>query len=167
MAELKVQVNPRQLSLVMQKFHNIKHVLLSSRVVGAMMTWSKMVQKAAQKFVPVKSGALRDDINYYLLNRTAKVITTKVTTKPRTSEGRDYAFYLEFGTQPHWVGPVHAAALHWKDPNSGVSRFSKGHRVSGIHARRFMLRAYLSTRKQGEKLLAIAVRAAMGKGGRR
>ena len=41
--------------------------------------------------------------------------------------------YLTEGTEPHWVEPVVAKALHWIDPATGEDRFSMGHEVAGIY----------------------------------
>ena len=45
--------------------------------------------------------------------------------------------WLNGGTSSHWVFPVVAQVLHWKN-EAGEDCFSKGHVVSGIRAAHFM-----------------------------
>lgn len=45
--------------------------------------------------------------------------------------------FVDGGTKAHMVRPKNAKALHWIDPQTGEDRFSKGHRVKGIKARRW------------------------------
>lgn len=46
-----------------------------------------------------------------------------------------YAVYVNDGTQPHWIEPKSAKALHWGGKGGP---FSKGHYVGGITGRHFV-----------------------------
>lgn len=65
---------------------------------------------------------------------------TSIQTRPKAGgmvevfSDVDYAVFLEFGTNAHWIEPVNAQALHWKV--GGEDFFSKGHMVKGIEPRR-------------------------------
>jgi hypothetical protein len=60
----------------------------------------------------------------------------------------EYAIFVDQGTRPHWIEPVHAKALHWEGTGTfyagglyhshGYGGFSKGHIVGGIQARHFV-----------------------------
>jgi hypothetical protein len=90
----------------------------------------------------------------------------KISTRSKdwspTSTDIPYEWFLEYGTEPHWVAPKNAQALSWE--SGGVRYFSRGHEVSGIRATRFMQRAYLVNKVQGEALVIKAVQAEMKKG---
>ena len=49
--------------------------------------------------------------------------------------------FLEVGTTAHWIFPIVASALAWRDEQSGEMRFSKGHIVSGIRGAHFLAHA--------------------------
>lgn len=155
--KVQVKMDIPKLKSTINVLSEIGNVLISPEIVSAMMTWAKMVCDMAKRLVPVKTGALRDDINYFLFRRTMSIVQTKITTKPKDGKGKDHAFFLEFGTQPHWVAPKTKAALSWSE--GGKRYFSKGHMVSGIRATRFMMRSYLATRSKGRQLLASAIRS--------
>lgn len=164
---MEIRFDATKFKSTIKALNEIKGMLVEDLIVQAMMAWAKLVAEAAQRFVPIKSGELRSDINYYLVRHTLSIITTKATTKPKDGKAKPYAFWLEFGTAPHWIAPKDKKVLHWIDPETGEDRFSKGHEVSGIKATRFMMRAYLSTRRQGELLLKEAVNKVMASKRRR
>lgn len=45
--------------------------------------------------------------------------------------------FVDEGTVAHIIKPVRAKVLHWIDPASGEDRFSMGHWVKGIKARKY------------------------------
>lgn len=53
--------------------------------------------------------------------------------------GAPHGGHLEYGTEDHFVKPVHHKALRWEA--EGGYRFSKGHEVSGIRERAFLANA--------------------------
>lgn len=157
--EIEIKLDPKKLKSTMNVLQGIKGILIDDEIVAALMLWAQRTCDAAKMLVPVKTGALRDDINFYLMRRTLQIAQAKITTKPKDGDGRDYAFYLELGTAPHWVAPVTKQALSWEQ--DGKRFFSKGHMVSGIMATRFMMRAYLAARDEGEEMLGIAIARAI------
>lgn len=66
--------------------------------------------------------------------------------------------YVDGGTKSHWVRPKNAKALHWVDPVSGEDRFSKGHVVKGIKARRWTLWASKQFQKDLQKSFDVLMR---------
>ena len=74
--------------------------------------------------------------------------------KDRDGKNIPLDLFFEHGTKDHWIEPKEKKALHWIDTGgtqakaiysqgetssqAGVSRFSKGHYVSGIKARNIM-----------------------------
>jgi hypothetical protein len=63
----------------------------------------------------------------------------------------EHAIFLEFGTDDegtgkHFIPLVSAGALHWVNPMTGQSMFSKGHWVQGIKPIHFMERALSENR---------------------
>jgi hypothetical protein len=156
---MQVSMNAKQLAKIQRTFNRIKIVLQNQDLIRAMEEWAKLVETAAKKFVPVKTGALRERINHFIFKMTMKEITMKVSTRPkgykRTKNDIPYEYFLEYGTMPHYVFPTKKMALSWVEDNKRY--FSKGHMVSGIMATMFMQRAYLTTRSQGKELVRRAL----------
>lgn len=155
---MEVTVDAKQLAKIKKTFNHIKVALQNPDLLRAMEEWAKLVETAAKKFVPVKTGALRERINYFIFKMTLKEITMKVSTRPKgykcTKNDIPYEWFLEYGTMPHYVFPTKKMALSWVEDNKRY--FSKGHMVSGIMATMFMQRAYLTTRSQGKELVRLA-----------
>lgn len=66
-----------------------------------------------------------DGVGQYLVGNTASSV-----------DGFPYPLAIEQGTKSHWIAPITFEALHWVE--NGVSKFSKGHMVSGIKADPFV-----------------------------
>lgn len=87
--------------------------------------------------------------------RDRKGNIAKAITWEKISDGeyivkcdKEYASYLEYGTQSHDIFPKVAKVLHWT--TDGKHFFSKGHRVSGITPTPFMEPAYLLALKKAK-----------------
>jgi hypothetical protein len=162
---IDAKLDLKQLRKIKRQLTQLKLLMSNKLIIEAMEEWATLVDFAARKFVPAKTGALRSRINHYIFKLTTKELTMKISTRPKGWRKRKgdipYEFFLEYGTAPHWVGPVDKKALSWVEGSTRY--FSKGHMVSGIMATRFMQRAYLVTRNRGKKLLARAIKIQMRK----
>ena len=150
-----IELNVESLNSTLEILTKVGQLIKSPTVLEALVAWGKLIEEEAKRLAPVKTGKLRDEINSFLLVHTAEEITVKISTAAVGSEGSPIPFYLEYGTQAHWVAPVKAKSLHWVV--NGEHHFSKGHMVSGIKAQYFMFRAFVATRPAGEELLAQAI----------
>lgn len=157
---IEAKFDKDDLKRVKRSFNAMKKLLSEgSHVLLAMKTWALLVENSAKRLVNVNTGALRDRINSFIFEQSVNIITMKVSTrskawKPTTSD-IPYEWFLEYGTEPHWVAPTKGKALAWQ--SGGNTYFSKGHEVSGIRATRFMQRAYLLNKAKGEALLRAAI----------
>ena len=150
-----IELNVESLNSTLEILTKVGQLLKSPTILEALLEWGKLIETEAKNLAPVKTGKLRDEISSFLLVHTAEELTVKVSTTPQGGAGSAIPYYLEYGTQAHWVAPVRAKSLHWLQ--DGEHHFSKGHMVSGIKAHFFMFRAFVATRKEGEELLAQAI----------
>ena len=93
----------------------------------------------ARDLAPADTGELIDGINAGNIDYKG---FTLISEAP-------YSVYLEMGTREHFIAPVNAKALHWKQ--GSTSFFSKGHMVSGIKAKPFLFPAMMNARRIMDK----------------
>ena len=89
----------------------------------------RLLRLRIQAYAPVDKGGLKGSVNYDV---SAGGLVVGV--------GANYATFQELGTKSHYVAPVHARVLAWLD-NAGGMAFSKGHKVKGVKAKKYMRKA--------------------------
>lgn len=113
--------------------------------LDALRKSARPVRDAARANVPVDSGALKQSIavravpKKFSANPAVRVVAggAKKTGKKRFDAF--YAHIVEEGSKGHFIGPRKGIRKALK---FGNDLFSKGHRVRGVRAQKFMKRAF-------------------------
>lgn len=79
---------------------------------------------------PIKDWKHKVKFNRFIRYGYPKTLYLRVSTTDKVYNFQDQ------GTKAHRVEPKHAKALHWTTPE-GEQAFSKGHRVSGVKAKKW------------------------------
>jgi HK97 gp10 family phage protein len=66
------------------------------------------IVRDAKRYCPERTGALQDSIEHHLEDGDL------IVSASGGDDGRTYAAYVELGTRPHEIRPVHARALFWE-----------------------------------------------------
>jgi hypothetical protein len=104
-------------------------MLKSGKAAAEKRLLGQKLRQSVQKVTPVDKGGLKGSINYNITQSGVRV-----------GAGAKYAIFVEKGTRSHWVEPKFASALIWVDAVSGTTFGSKGHKVSGIKKREYLLK---------------------------
>lgn len=100
------------------------------------------IEKSTKAKLPKIANIIKMDLVEYAKFRAWKNLSKQI--KSEKIDDKTYQIYIpddkwakisdyqHFGTEPHFIAPVKAKALHWL--NGGSSIFSLGHKVSGIKA---------------------------------
>lgn len=118
-------------SLGMAQYHRMRYRLrdfgLESRVLvkAAMEDTEDRAVTYAKVLVPVRSGALQSSIKGKVSSERGWTIFLRLTANAKNSSGREYGFFVEYGTsrmapQP-FLGPaIEQAAQDFEDNIDGI-----------------------------------------------
>jgi hypothetical protein len=120
------------------------------RLLPTIEDLAQAVKAGAVARVPVKTGQLRNSIQYRILNKQGEVkaiVSPKRGRRVARAESGFYGIIIEGGAKPHKIRPKNRKRMAFTLPGVGVV-FARGVSHPGIAADPFMRPAYEAQRER-------------------